>query len=161
MQIVRPLSLMQVKIEDWSFVQSHTNLSYLVSVPNFRNKHWIREFSMKQFELQKPISQLFNALKSHFLHVNFSQIGCSEQSNKTHTFRKKSFLWCHHFRTLFPLISDTYWLLITFSMKIDEKSENPVSSISNINRLIAIDWFWLVSILIDWQIHWLCTPGIK
>ena len=38
---------------------------------------------MKQFELQNPISQLFNALKSHFLRVNFFQIGSSEQSNKT------------------------------------------------------------------------------
>ena len=36
---------------------------------------------MKQFELQKPIS----------LHVNFFQIGCSEQSNKTHDFRKIHF----------------------------------------------------------------------
>ena len=33
---------------------------------------------MKQFELQKPISQLFNALKSQFLSVNFFVIGCSE-----------------------------------------------------------------------------------
>ena len=37
---------------------------------------------MKQFELQTPISQLFNALKSQFLRVNFFQIDCSEQSNK-------------------------------------------------------------------------------
>ena len=47
---------------------------------------------MKQFELQTPISQLFNALKSHFLHVNFLQIGRSEQSNKTHNFRKIIFV---------------------------------------------------------------------
>ena len=47
-------------------MQAHTNLSYLVSVPNFRNKHSVREFSMKEIELQQPISQLFNALKIHF-----------------------------------------------------------------------------------------------
>ena len=42
----------------WSFtVPYYTDLSYLVSVPNF---------SMKQFELQKTISQLFNAVKSLF-----------------------------------------------------------------------------------------------
>ena len=35
--------------EVWSFTQSHTNLSYLVSLPKFRNKHQIREFSMNQF----------------------------------------------------------------------------------------------------------------
>ena len=34
--------------------------------------------------------------------------------------------------------SNTYWLLITFLMKTDEKSQNPVSSISNINQLIAV-----------------------
>ena len=43
-------------------------------------------------------------------------------------------------------------------MKIDEKSQNSVSSIaqstiSNINQLIIIDWFQLVWILIDWQIY--------
>ena len=44
-------------------------------------------FSIKQFELQTPISQLFNALKSHFcLRANFFQRGCSEQSNKTHNY---------------------------------------------------------------------------
>ena len=44
---------------------------------------------MKKFELQTPISQLFNALKSlFFLRVSFCQIGCSKQSNKTHNFRK-------------------------------------------------------------------------
>ena len=55
---------------------------------------------MKQFELQTPISQLFNALKSHiFLRVSIFQIGCSEQSNKTHNCRKFIFVtW--HFRTL-------------------------------------------------------------
>ena len=40
---------------------------------------------MKQFELQKPTSQLFNA-------VNFFQIGCSKQSNKTHYLRKIIFV---------------------------------------------------------------------
>ena len=47
---------------------------------------------MKQSELQTPISQLFNALKSHFfLHVNIFRIFCSEQLNKTHNFRKNHF----------------------------------------------------------------------
>ena len=34
---------------------------------------------MEEFKLQKPtcISQLFNALNSHFLIVNFVQIECS------------------------------------------------------------------------------------
>ena len=45
---------------------------------------------MKQFELQKPIS---HALKEPiFLPVNFFQIGCAEQSNKTHNFRKIIFM---------------------------------------------------------------------
>ena len=30
---------MKEKIEKFEVLQSHTNLSYLVSVPNFRNKH--------------------------------------------------------------------------------------------------------------------------
>ena len=47
---------------------------------------------MKQFELHKPISQLFNALKSHILRVNCFQIGWSEQMNKTHNFRKIIFV---------------------------------------------------------------------
>ena len=46
---------------------------------------------MKQFELQKPISQLFNALKRRYLHVNYFQIGCSKQLNKDHNFRKINF----------------------------------------------------------------------
>ena len=44
-------------------------------------------------------------------------------------------------------------------MEINEKSQNSVSSISNTNRLIVIDCYRLLSILIDWQIHRLCTPG--
>ena len=32
-------SLALMNIEIWSFTRSHTNLCYLVSVPNFRNKH--------------------------------------------------------------------------------------------------------------------------
>ena len=39
---------------------------------------------MKQFQLQTPISQLSQ-------HVNFFQVGCSEQSNKTHKFQKNHF----------------------------------------------------------------------
>ena len=58
---------------------------------------------MKQVELQTPISQLFNALKSHFFSVNFFQIGCSEQPNKTLNFRK-IILWRHHFRTLLNFV---------------------------------------------------------
>ena len=40
-QNFKSLALMKVKIEkQWSFTQSHTNLSYLGPVsPNFRNKH--------------------------------------------------------------------------------------------------------------------------
>ena len=47
---------------------------------------------MKQSELQTPISQQFDALKSPFLRVNFLQMGCSEQLNKTNNFRKNIFL---------------------------------------------------------------------
>ena len=47
---------------------------------------------MKQFELQIPISQLFNALTANILQVNLFQIGCSEQLNKTHNFRKIIFV---------------------------------------------------------------------
>jgi hypothetical protein len=56
-------------------------------------------------------------------------------------------------------------------MKIDKKSiinrwksqQNwqaiDYSLISNINRLINIDWYWLISILIDYLFHRLSTPG--
>ena len=44
---------------------------------------------MEKSELQKPILQLFNALKSHFLYLNFFQIiGCSKQLKKSHDFSK-------------------------------------------------------------------------
>ena len=49
-------------------------------------------FSMERFELQKPISQLFGALKSHFLECEPPHIGRSEQLNKTHYFRKIIFV---------------------------------------------------------------------
>ena len=43
------------------------------------------------------------------------------------------------------------------------RRQNPVSAIahhiSNINQLIVINWFQLVLILIDWQIHWLRMLG--
>ena len=42
------------------------DISYLASVPNFSDKHKIREFSVKQFELQTPISQLFNVLNRQY-----------------------------------------------------------------------------------------------
>ena len=36
----------------------------------------MREFCMEKFDLEKPISQLLNVLKSNiFWHVNFFQIG--------------------------------------------------------------------------------------
>ena len=41
--------------------------------------------------IQTPISQLFNALKSHFLHVNYFQIGCSNKRIKS--IQKSFFLW--------------------------------------------------------------------
>ena len=44
-----------------------------------------------------------------------------------------------------------YWLL--FRWKVKESCLIDCSSIFNINRLIVIDWFRLVSTLIDWQIH--------
>ena len=49
---------------------------------------------MKQFELQEPIYQLFDALKSHFFACElFSDtVGCSEQSNKTIKKRKNIFV---------------------------------------------------------------------
>ena len=56
-----------------SFTKSYTNLSYLLFVPNFRNK--------KQFELQKPISQLFNALKTHFKRHNSSGTGTEDHNS--------------------------------------------------------------------------------
>ena len=49
------------------------------------------------------------------------------------------------------------WLL--FCLKVTESSFIDCSSISNINRLIVIDWYRMASILIDWQFHWLRTPG--
>ena len=48
---------------------------------------------MEKFELQKPISQLLNGLKSQlFLRVNILQIGCSEQLKKSHNFTKIIFV---------------------------------------------------------------------
>jgi len=35
------------------------------------------------------------------------------------------------------------------------------TSIININQLIDIDWYWLVLFIINYQIHWLNTPGIN
>ena len=35
------------------------------------------------------------------------------------------------------------------------------SSISDINRLIVIDWYLLPSIVIDYRFHRLITPGLK
>ena len=52
---------MKMKIEKSEVLHGPILTSYLVSVPNFRKE----SFSIKQFELQTPISQLFNALKSH------------------------------------------------------------------------------------------------
>ena len=55
---------------------------------------------MEKFELQKPVSQLLNALKSHFFCVNFFQIDCSKQLKKSYSMMSaKSFLWHHHFGT--------------------------------------------------------------
>jgi hypothetical protein len=44
-------------------------------------------------------------------------------------------------------------------MKVTAKEAIDYSSISNINRLIYIDWYWLISILIDYRFHRLTTPG--
>ena len=51
------------------------------------------------------------------------------------------------------------WLL--FCLKVTESSFIDCSSISNINRLIVINWYRLASILIDWQFHQLRTPGLS
>ena len=51
----------QIESEDGevgSFTKSHTNLSYLSLVPNYRIQHSIREFSIEKCELHKSISQL-------------------------------------------------------------------------------------------------------
>ena len=54
-----------------------------------------------------------------------------------------------------------YWLLFPWKL-ITESCLKSIarSSISNINRLIVIDRYWLESILIDWQIHRLHMPGM-
>ena len=52
---------------------------------------------MKQFELQTPISKLFNALKSQYFACELFQIGCSDNRIKP-IISEKSFLWRHHFR---------------------------------------------------------------
>ena len=49
------------------------------------------------------------------------------------------------------------WLL--FCLKVTESSFIDCSSISNIYRLIVIDWYQLASILTDWQFHRLRTPS--
>ena len=54
-------------------------------------------FSMEQFELQKPISQLFGALRSQsFWNVKLSHVGRSEKPNKIHYFRKIIFVTSLH-----------------------------------------------------------------
>ena len=65
---------------------------------------------MEKFELQKAMSQLLNALKSHlFWRVNFFQIGCFEQlKKKSHYFNKIIFvtsspeLYCETLRNPLP-----------------------------------------------------------
>ena len=47
---------------------------------------------MKGFELQKPISQLFSAIKNQYFECEFLWIGPSEQSIKVHNFRKILFV---------------------------------------------------------------------
>ena len=46
-------------------------------------------------------------------------------------------------------------------MKVTAKEAIDYSSISNINRLINIDWYWLISIVIDYRFHRLSTPVSK
>ena len=46
-------------------------------------------------------------------------------------------------------------------MKVTAKEAIDYSSISNINRLINIDWYRLISILIDYRFHRLSAPGNK
>ena len=69
-----------MKIEKFEVLQSPilTSLIY----------HWIREFSMEKLELQEPISQLLNALKSHFFACECFQIDGSEQLKKSHNFKQ-------------------------------------------------------------------------
>ena len=85
---------MKVKIEKFEVLHSPILTSLIQCLFLTSGTSTItREFSMKQFELQKPIYfQLFNASKRYFFCVNFFQIGCSEQSNKTHNFRKIFFV---------------------------------------------------------------------
>jgi hypothetical protein len=45
-------------------------------------------------------------------------------------------------------------------MKVTAKEAIDYSSISNINRLIFIDWYWLISIVIDYRFHRLSMPGL-
>ena len=122
---------------------------------------------MKQFELQKPISQLFNALKSHFLCVNFFQIGCSEQSNKPHNFRgKKSFLWCHHFRTLLQAnqrycvcVSSHFAILVIYVHQTSVMSQPDMYWVLTQRKHIYIQMPWercsiqtVVVVVFDWQL---------
>jgi hypothetical protein len=46
-------------------------------------------------------------------------------------------------------------------MKVTAKEAIDYSSISSINRLINIDWYWLISILIDYRFHRLSISSIK
>ena len=46
---------------------------------------------MKQFELQKPISQLFNALESQCFVCELFQVGCSERNQIKPIISEKSF----------------------------------------------------------------------
>ena len=66
---------------------------------------------MKLFELQTPISRLKSLL---FLRVDFFQIGCSEQSNKTHNFRKSFTL--EFYCSLF-IILHSYTVCITLQQR--------------------------------------------
>ena len=51
------------------------------------------------------------------------------------------------------VVENRYQLITTRNFAIDW------SSIININWLIDIDWYWLISIVIDYRFHRLDTPG--
>ena len=99
-------------------IYTHSKLWYFAFVPNEMIQHvWIKGFSMKQFEIQKSVSQLFGALKSHFECVPF-RYRSFRTTKKTHSdyfIVTSSLLPLYrsiHDETLFPSSYTTLLLLL-------------------------------------------------
>ena len=77
---------------------------------------------MGKFELQTPVSQLLNALKSQFFACELYSNRLFQTIQKNSTISAKSFLWRHHFRTLYAMFLPTFALVFCWYVAADTKS---------------------------------------